>query len=145
ARWSSGGPGSPRPQRADNVDVGGRPPHHAQGLLPHRQHGVAAGVHRAHAGLVEDHPLFAGGDDDGAGAQINADFILFHGSFSWAGWAGRGWGDGGGPAPTLTANTLTAPACSSASAQAETVAPVVITSSTSSTRIPLRSVPGRQA
>ncbi len=67
--------------------------------------------------------------------------VLFHFSvlFSAVPWATP-------PVAAMAAAvTSIAPACCKASAQADAVAPVVIMSSTSSTRLPVRSVPGRQA
>ena len=66
------------PQRTHKINVGRGPSHHAQRLVPHRKDGIAAGVHRADAGLAEHHPLLFGGDNDGGSPQIKADIVLFH-------------------------------------------------------------------
>ena len=50
----------------------------SQGLVAHLQHGVLAGIHCHHAGLVEHDPLPCLCNDNGRCAQIDADVILCH-------------------------------------------------------------------
>ncbi len=66
------------PQRADQLNIGGHPSHHTQGLVAHRHNGPGTGIHRADAGLGKDDALFFGGNDDGGRPQINADVLLLH-------------------------------------------------------------------
>ena len=68
-------------QREDGGNVVGGAAYHGQGLVARLQHGVLAGVHSHHAGLVEHHALALLRDDDGSRTQVDADIVLCHKSF----------------------------------------------------------------
>ena len=68
-------------QREDGGNVVGGAAYHGQGLVARLQHGVLAGVHGHHAGLVEHHALALLRDDDGSRTQVDADIVLCHKSF----------------------------------------------------------------
>ena len=65
-------------QRENGGNIVGGAAYHGQGLVAHLQHGVLAGIHCHHAGLVEHDPLPCLCNDNGRCAQIDADVILCH-------------------------------------------------------------------
>ena len=65
-------------QREDGGNVVGGAAYHGQGLVARLQHGVLAGVHGHHAGLVEHHALALLRDDDGSSTKVDANIILCH-------------------------------------------------------------------
>ena len=74
------------PQRAYQVDMGGRAAHHFQGFVPHCNDGVGAGIHRADGRLAEHNALLLRRNNDGGRPQVDSDVILFHGLFPPSVW-----------------------------------------------------------